>query len=105
MGATLFRIAREAVTNVCKLAQATRLEVQLIGSSAGIRMRVIDDGKGLEPLDVASPRPGHLGIPAMVERAELAGGWCRIEDAPGGGAVVECWLPFEPGAPAPPSMG
>ncbi|HEU4527471.1 MAG TPA: hypothetical protein VFT80_06055 [Actinomycetota bacterium] len=33
--------------------------------------------------------------------------WLRrgVEGAPGGGTVVECWLPFEPGAPAPASMG
>lgn len=102
VGATLFRIAQEAVANARKHARASRVEVQLVGSRAGIRLLVIDDGKGLEPLDVASPRPGHLGIPAMLERAELAGGWCRVDGAPSGGTVVECWLPFEPGAPAPP---
>lgn len=101
MGATLFRIAQEAITNARKHAEATHLEVQVFGTTAGIRLRVIDDGKGLEPLDVVSPRPGHLGIPAMVERAELAGGWCRVDGAPNGGTVVECWLPFEPGDPAP----
>lgn len=105
VGATLFRIAQEAITNVRKHADADHLEVQLIGTSAGIHLRVIDDGRGLEPLDLVSPRPGHLGIPAMVERAELAGGWCRVDGAPGGGTVVECWLPFEPGEPAPGSSG
>ncbi len=31
----------------------------------------------------------------MIERAELAGGRCRIEGAPGRGTTVECWLPLE----------
>jgi signal transduction histidine kinase len=35
---------------------------------------------------------------AMPERAELAGGWCRVDSAPGRGTVVECWLPIRPNA-------
>lgn len=94
--ATLFRIAQEAITNVRKHAGATRMQVELLSSEDGIRLRVGDDGRGLEPLDLASPEPGHLGVPAMVERAELAGGWCRIDGARGRGTTVECWIPIEP---------
>ncbi len=94
--ATLFRIAQEAITNVRKHAGATRLEVQLVSSGGGVLLRVTDDGRGLEVLDVAHPEPGHLGVTAMVERAELAGGRCRIEGAPGRGVTVECWLPLGP---------
>ena len=43
----------------------------------------------------APPVPGHLGLPTMVERAELAGGWVRVVSAPGEGTAVECWLPVE----------
>ena len=96
--ATLFRIAQEAITNVRKHAEAGRLEVRLASSEDGVLLRVTDDGRGIEALDLASPEPGHLGVPAMVERAELAGGWCRIDGTPGRGTTVECWLPLEPPA-------
>ena len=96
--ATLFRIAQEAITNVRKHAGATRLEVQLVPSEGGIRLRVSDNGRGFQTIDIASPEPGHLGVPAMVERAELAGGWCRVDSARGRGVTVECWLPLEPHA-------
>ncbi|MGE5459409.1 MAG: PAS domain-containing protein [Solirubrobacterales bacterium] len=94
--ATLFRIAQEAITNVRKHAGARHLEVRLSSGEDGILLRVSDDGRGIEDLDLTSPEPGHLGLPAMVERAELAGGWCRIEGTRGRGTTVECWLPLEP---------
>jgi PAS domain S-box-containing protein len=94
--ATLYRIAQEAVTNVRKHAGATRIHLGLRSIDDGVLLRVADDGRGLDALDLATPEPGHLGIPAMVERAELAGGWCRVDGASGRGTSVECWLPLEP---------
>lgn len=95
--AMLFRIAQEAITNVRKHAGATHLRVVLETEGGGVLLRVEDDGRGLDPIDLSEPAPGHLGVTAMVERAELAGGWCRIEGEPGRGTTVECWLPLEPG--------
>lgn len=92
---TLFRIAQEAITNVQKHAGATRLRVTVETADGGVRLRVEDDGRGLDALDLSEPEPGHLGITAMIERAELAGGRCRIEGSPGRGTRVECWVPLE----------
>ena len=39
----------------------------------------------------------HLGLVAMRERAELAGGWCRVHSAPTRGTVVEFWIPWHVG--------
>jgi signal transduction histidine kinase len=36
---------------------------------------------------------GHTRLTSMRERAELAGGWFRIESRPGQGTTVWCWLP------------
>jgi len=38
--------------------------------------------------------PGHLGLVAIRERSQLAGGRCRIESEPGAGARVEFWIPL-----------
>ena len=97
---TLFRIAQEAVTNVRKHAQADHLTLTLGPKDGGALLRVVDDGKGFDSIDVTDPRPGHIGLPAMIERAELAGGWCHIDSAPGRGTVVECWLPYGWAVPA-----
>jgi PAS domain S-box-containing protein len=97
---TLFRIAQEAVTNVRKHAQADHLTLTLEPRDGGVLLRVADDGKGFDPLVVTAPRLDHVGLPAMVERAELAGGWCHIDSAPGRDTTVECWLPYGWAVPA-----
>jgi len=38
--------------------------------------------------------PGHIGLVALKERAQLAGGWCRIESDPGAGTRIEFWVPL-----------
>jgi signal transduction histidine kinase len=59
---------------------------------------VIDDGAGFDPAERAEP--GHLGLSTIRERAELAGGWCRISSDVGAGSILECWMPLEPKDPA-----
>lgn len=93
IGAALFRIAREAIANAVKHARAKHVTVGLAPVESGVYLRVADDGRGFEAIDVSSPQPGHLGLPTMVERAEVLGGWCRVDSTPGRGTVVRCWIP------------
>jgi signal transduction histidine kinase len=98
----IYRNIREALTNVRKHAHAGRVTVELLDVEGGCLVRVVDDGVGYDPSEVEA-RPGHLGLVLIKERAELAGGWCRIESSPGAGTTVEFWVPFaesfaEPGA-------
>ena len=95
MAALLYRIAQEAVVNVRKHADAGSVRVEAVEVADGIVVRVIDDGKGFLPDLLSDPKPGHLGLSTMVERAELAGGWARVISAPGQGTTVECWLPVD----------
>jgi len=92
---TLYRIAQEAITNVRKHAEATRVSILLETKGSGVLVRIADDGKGFSVEDADQPEPGHLGLVAMRERAELAGGWCNVESTPGEGTSVEFWLPAE----------
>jgi two-component system, NarL family, sensor histidine kinase UhpB len=99
--AVLFRIAQEAVTNVRKHSGAETIEIALTEERGGVRMRVSDDGVGFEPSALREPpRAGHIGLPTMFERAEVAGGRCSIETAPGRGTTVDCWMPLPPAAEA-----
>ena len=59
----------------------------------GLLARVEDDGVGFTADLLAASPNGHMGLTAMRERAELAGGWCRVESSPGRGTSVEFWLP------------
>jgi signal transduction histidine kinase len=43
---------------------------------------------------IESPEPGHIGLPTMIERAQLAGGGCEVHSEPGRGTTVSAWLPL-----------
>jgi signal transduction histidine kinase len=83
----------EALTNVEKHAHATRVLVVVEIVNHGLRVEVSDDGAGFVVAE-SMHLPGHLGLLAMRERAQLAGGWCEIESEPGAGAKVEFWIPL-----------
>ena len=98
----LYRIVQELLANVRTHAQAENATVVLDERDYGYRVRVSDDGVGFAP-EKLQPVPGHLGLAAMQERASLAGGWLRIDSAPGKGTTVEFWIPSLPVPdPAPP---
>lgn len=90
---TLFRIAQEAIANARRHGRPGRITVSLAEEGEGVRMVVHDDGRGFDPEQIEAARPGHLGITAMTERASAAGGWCRLESAPGKGTLVTAWIP------------
>ena len=85
----------EALNNVEKHAHATRVLVASDVIDGGLRVEIRDDGVGFavgESIRV----PGHIGLVAMRERAQLSGGWWRIQSDPGAGTKVEFWLPLSP---------
>ena len=97
-----YRIGQEALTNVRKHARAKRVDIVLEGDRGGTRVTIRDDGVGFDPdTTPANGTPGHLGIASMLERAQLAGGWCRVDSAPGQGTTVEFWVPAITASSAP----
>jgi signal transduction histidine kinase len=89
----LYRIAQEALTNVRKHAQARHVRILLEPQSQGVRVTITDDGVGFDATNIPSGGLGHVGIPSMLERANLAGGWFRVDSAPGEGTTVRYWIP------------
>jgi signal transduction histidine kinase len=70
----VYRIACEAVRNAFRHAQATRIEVGIRYDARELRVRVRDDGKGIDPKVLqAGAREGHYGMPGMHEHAKLGG--------------------------------
>jgi signal transduction histidine kinase len=89
-----YRISQEALTNVRVHAKATRVEVRLEEALGGLLVSIVDDGVGFAADQVkATPRPGHVGLTSMSERATMADGWCRVDSSPGHGTTVRFWLP------------
>jgi signal transduction histidine kinase len=91
--ALILKNVSEALTNAEKHSHATRVMVTLEVVHGGLRVEVSDDGAGFVVAESVH-LPGHLGLLAMRERAQLAGGWCHIETDPGAGAKVEFWVPL-----------
>jgi signal transduction histidine kinase len=97
---TLYRVAREALTNVFRHAGAKQVSVLLQRRADHVSLVVEDDGCGFD----AAARMGtpasqcKLGLLGMQERATLAGGSVEIESSPGAGTTVFVRLPlaFEP---------
>jgi signal transduction histidine kinase len=90
---TIFRQVSEAIGNVERHSEATRIKVSLTVEEEGILGVIEDNGRGFSVAE-RSNIPGHLGLLALRERALMAGGRYRIESRPGSGTRVEFWIPL-----------
>jgi len=84
----LFRIAQEALNNVAKHAQASRVEIELLESQGNVLMTVTDNGVGFDAKTKGTNFPGHLGVTNMQERARAINGKFLLRSVPGQGTQV-----------------
>jgi signal transduction histidine kinase len=82
----LYLIAREAVNNAARHAQAGHVTLRLTGSESGWKLCVEDDGKGLAE---KQPSDEGMGIRIMRHRAGLIGAEFAIRSDPGKGTAIE----------------
>jgi two-component system sensor histidine kinase UhpB len=97
-GLALFRLVQEAMTNIARHAQATRIEIRIVGKRGGesqesIELKISDNGRGA---DLNAPR-GGLGLVGMRERAAAFGGSLALASEPGAGFTVTASLPVAAG--------
>lgn len=92
-----YRIVQEALVNARKHAHAREVRVVLASDHGGLRVRVTDDGVGFDPARLDLARPGHLGMLAMRDRAQMVGGRLDIDSQPGSGTIIEFWIPTDAG--------
>ena len=90
----VYRIAGEALRNAFRHAQAQRIEVEIHYDVHRMRVRVRDDGKGIDPQVLAKEgRAGHWGLNGMRERAKLIGGNLEVWSSAQSGTEVELTIP------------
>ncbi|HEX8756206.1 MAG TPA: two-component regulator propeller domain-containing protein [Steroidobacteraceae bacterium] len=90
----VFRIAAEALRNAVNHSRGTQVEVELRYDASEFRLRVRDNGRGIDPkLLATAEQPGHFGLRGMRERAALAGGKLALWSAPNAGLEVELVIP------------
>ena len=90
----IYRVASEALRNAFRHAAAKQIEVELHYDERKLRLRIRDDGKGIDPQFLTSQgREGHFGMHGMRERATLIGGKLTVWTAPGSGTEIELSVP------------
>ena len=87
----LLATIREALTNVGKHAQATRVSVSVDAGDTSCRLTITDDGVGISGAPSVS---GGLGIPNLRRRAEKLHGTLIVDDVPGGGTQLTWTVPL-----------
>jgi len=93
-------IGKEALSNADRHSSGGHVRVFIERAEGVIRMRVDDDGEGMEPSAIVSmlQRPGHLGLQRMRAVAQLHGGTCQFGKSDLGGLRVDASLPLRLGA-------
>ena len=82
---TLYRIVQEALTNIVKHAEATKVSILLVRKAATATVVIEDDGKGFDTEDV---RAEGMGLAGMRERVELHDGRLTVESSPASGTTL-----------------
>jgi signal transduction histidine kinase len=71
-----YRFAQEALTNISKHAQASRVVIDLSLARGVLSLEVSDNGRGIRPADLDKAR--GFGLRGLRERAGTVGGWVDI---------------------------
>lgn len=87
----IFRAVQEALTNVCRHARASSVEIAVASVDHEVHVVIRDDGRGFRV-----PSPGGLGLLGIGERFESLGGTATISSEPGKGTTIQARLPLPP---------
>jgi signal transduction histidine kinase len=89
----VYRIAGEALRNAFHHAQARRIEVEIQYDKNHLRLRVRDDGRGVDSDVFIEGRSGHWGLQGMRERAKLLGGQLEVWSELDSGTEIQLSIP------------
>ncbi len=90
----VYGIAAEALRNAFRHGEARQIEVEIRYDEPQFRLRVRDDGRGIDPKVLAGDgRAGHWGLRGMHERAKLVGSKLTVRSELGSGTEIELSIP------------
>jgi len=90
----VYRIAREILRNAFHHARASRIEAEITYDSQFFRLRIRDNGKGIDRKVLEQgAREGHWGLPGVRERAKRIGARLKLWSEPGAGTEAELTVP------------
>jgi signal transduction histidine kinase len=91
----LYRVAQEALTNVAKHADASRVEVALRVDAEVVELTILDDGRGFDSdAELRRFDQGRFGLAGMRERVEAVGGSFALHSRPGAGTRIVATIPY-----------
>jgi signal transduction histidine kinase len=91
----LYRVAQEALHNVARHAQASRVEVSIQKLDGAICMKIKDNGKSFQvERALTGKKQNRLGLLGMRERLEMVNGTFTIQSAPHKGTTIEARIPL-----------
>jgi signal transduction histidine kinase len=90
----IYRIGREALVNAFCHSGAKRVELQLEYSDSELKMRIRDDGHGIDCNVLENGRDAHWGLAGMRERATRIGGLLKISSSPMVGTEIQLSMPL-----------
>jgi len=88
---TIYRIVQEALTNVARHSNASRVEIRLRPRTEEVLLEIRDDGRGVTDDEITDPL--SLGLVGIRERADLVGGTVQFEGVAGRGTIVSVRIP------------
>jgi signal transduction histidine kinase/ligand-binding sensor domain-containing protein len=90
----VYRIAREVLRNAFRHARARHIEAEIRYDDRRLRLRIRDDGKGIDPKVLeGGGRAGHWGLPGVRERAKQIGARLDFWSEAGAGTEVQLTVP------------
>lgn len=90
----VFRIIQEALQNIHKHAEASKVDINVLQRPGGpLTMTISDDGKGFDPKAVRMTSPASSGLVGMRERAATVGGTLKVDSKSGIGTTITLVLP------------
>jgi Signal transduction histidine kinase len=92
IGAVLYRIFREALTNVVRHAQAQNVFVRLSKKLDSVVFSIRDDGRGITKKELAGDT--SLGLVGIRERIRMVGGTLTVDGKPGAGTMLSVEVPL-----------
>lgn len=89
----IYCITREAMRNAFRHAHAHRIEAEITYGEKLLRLRIRDDGRGMDPAIAQEGRADHYGLPGMRERAKRIGAQLSVWSGAGQGTEIELSVP------------
>ena len=93
----LYRLIQEALRNIKKHADASRVTLKMVASFPYIILRIEDDGKGFDIKDrmVSAIKEKRMGLRSMEERVSLLNGKMKIHSRPTEGTKIYIEVPYK----------